>query len=299
MNKFKKAFTIVETLLSMAGLSIIILIIGYMILQIINTYQKGISLRDVNKTADQIINDMQSAIVESGGIKCAFKENNKDGIMTTKSGVGETCASLYETDKTKISAITGAALCTGRYSYIWNYGDALQKIDKIADPSDKESAMKKLFRYKKPDGSIKLVRMIKIEDLESAYCSNGSPLRSGLPDVISENDINLSDNSKINELIESNERQLALHSFLVSRTSSDQITNQSLYEVEFVLGTFNNDLLLTSDAQCKNYKQATTAKVRSDGSQDTSELVARLDLSYCAVNKFNFAARGLKGKGEW
>ncbi len=295
MIKTKKAFTIVETLLSMAGISFIILIIGYTILHIVNVYQKGISIRDVNKVADQIISDMQASIVGSNGIRCAFKEEGK-AVMSTKSSDDETCKSLYDLTSGTGTRIQGGAICAERYTYVWNYGPALQKVQNIKDKDDRESAMRELFRYKRSNGDVKLVRFAKFEDRTRAYCQGGAVANAGVPKLISENDHEMSDEKTIIELVEANERELALHSILVTSSAPDEKTNQALYEIEFVLGTFNNNLLMTSDAQCKNLS---SKEFLADGSVDDSKTASESDLSYCAINKFNFSARGLKGRGIW
>lgn len=293
--KTAPAFTIVETLLSMAGISFMILVIGYVILQIINIYQKGISIKDVNKTADLIIRDIQGSINGSSSVVCAIKQANIDSMKVVP------CSQIY--DSTKVDQITGGAFCTDTNSYVWNYGPAIQRLSTIDNPVDRNDETKKLFRYSYQPGQSRLIRLAKINDASAAYCQNkrvtGFGTSSGERSVMSVDDSQLADKTMVTELIEANDRELALHSFVFTNRSADDSTNQALYEMEFVLGTFKDKLLVTEDAKCKTLKQAQTPKYRPDGTIDQSEFASEFDLSYCAINKFNFAARGLKGKGKW
>lgn len=304
MNKLKKGFTIIEVLLAMAFLSLLILMIGYVIYNMINIYNKGMSIKDVNKTADLIISDIQNSVANSGDIKCAIKYDYRSN-MATLSTEGETCRALLRRGSSGAN-ITGGALCTGKNTYLWNYGDKLQELASKTG-SDKEDLEKKLFRYKTSAGQSTPIRVARIRDDAAAYCSSSTniagmtdnPAPESLPALYGNSVNNLSPKSKIAELVEGSDRDLALHSFSVTSSTPDVYTNQALYEIEFVLGTFHNKLIETNDVSCKNLKQATKNRLRPDGTIDESEKAGQFDLGYCAVNKFNFATRAVKGKGKW
>lgn len=296
----KKGFTIIEVLLAMTFLSLLMLMIGYVTLHLVNIYNKGVSIRDVNKTAGQIISDMQLTIANSGNIKCGVKYAHNDR-MTVYGTESETCGRLLADDPS--DNIAGGAICTGKYSYVWNYGHALQKLADL-NLADRKDAEKRLFRYRDESGGYQMVRMARVEDGASAYCSSATNLMSpgaNIPVIYSNSSVtnNLSRKDKVVELIETGDRDMALHSFLVSASSPDPLTDQALYEFEFVLGTFRDKVLMTENASCKNLVEGSKRKTRPDGTIDTSEMVDAQDLSYCAINKFNFAARAVKGKGKW
>lgn len=258
MIKPKKGFTIIELLLSMFFVSMLIVLIGYVTMQIINNYQKGIAIKDVNKTADAIIGDIQRTVFSGAGIDCAVKKGSSD--FSKASCQGEGLYSDSEEDRP-----VAAMICTGKFAYIWNYGWALKKGD-----SD-------LVKYIK-DGKEAPVRMLKITDKQYCSESGGGKLKDDLKD----NDVTKT------EMIEYNDRDLALHSFAITNIVKDDTTNQNLYNIEFVLGTFRNQVLKTEDARCKSPKEAADEK-----DNDVK------DLKYCAINKFDFVVRGLQGKGTW
>lgn len=284
----KTGFTIIENLVAMSFLISLILFIGYVSLQLLNTYRKGISIRDVNKTADLIIGDVQSTIANSGNISCAVKHYQNE-YMTPLDDCGNLFNANY--DPMDTSRITGAAICTGKHSYIWNYGAALTE-----DGIDHS----KLFRYATNDGGYQDAGMIKVKDASKFFCTRGDLTVADAhadPDrpVIYGQDNGLSDNKKVTELIGRGDRLLALHSFAVVSSQPDPATYQALYEFEFVLGTFQNHVINTVDAKCQTLAEASSPHPGTD----PNKKVDKTDLSYCAINKFNFATRAIKGKGKW
>lgn len=284
--KMITGFTIVEMALAMTFVSLLMMAVGYLVIYLSNLYQRGISIKDINKTADLIISDIQSSTANYGEISCAYKTIGRSQ-MSFKGSTAETCRSLLAED-TNTTDITGAALCTGKNSYVWNYGYALDKSGRFA------SQQNKLFRYASLDSNgirrIKMIRLAKIRDEERRFCSTGS-LQSGGVVILSDNDSSLSTNVDVAEMIESSDRDIALHSFSVLGSSPDSATGQALYEIEFVLGTFREGLLMTNNAQCKNSAESVSGE---NGSK-----ISKQDMSYCAINKFNFAVRATEGKGEW
>ena len=296
MLKTKKAFTIIEIMMSMVFLSVMMILIGYTIIRFMNIYNKGISIKNVNETADLIIGDMQDSIASGSYVKCAIKYKNYDNMRLLASD-SETCKKLLNNDPSE--EITGGAICTGRVSYVWNYGASLQKAQE--DPNYNRY----LFRYKDQAGNPKNIRMARINDLSGTYCTeditsitaSGNP--NALPALYKLNPNELSAKNSVIELIEDNDKMIALHSLSVTSSAYSQETHQSLYEIEFVLGTFRDKLILTEDAQCRTLRQAYDGDRKADGTIDESTRATEQDINHCAITKFNFAMRGLKGKGKW
>lgn len=296
MQCSKKAFTIIEIMLAMVFLSVMMIMIGYTIVRFVNIYNKGLSIKNINETADLIIGDMQDSVASGSYLRCAIKYKNNTNLRALDSDA-ETCRLLINNNPS--DEITGGAICTGRVSYVWNYGTYLEKA------REDSSYNAYLFRYKDQDGNPKNVRLARINDLSSQYCEgNVSSIVAssdpyGVPALLKTNPNELSSQNAVVELIEKNDKMIALHSLSVTSSAFSAATNQSLYEIEFVLGTFRDKLLLTEDAQCRTLKQAYDGDKKSDGTVDESTRSTEYDINHCAINKFNFAIRGLKGKGRW
>jgi len=147
----------------------------------------------------------------------------------------------------------GGRLCLGNYSYAWNYGKAL--VGGAGAPAI----------YNKYDDNTP-VRFAKVEDAGGALCS----------------DVNLAvTKAKATELLSTGDRELVLHSFAVTETSSDPSTNQALYAITMVIDTNDRQQLTTDDASCK----PPSAGVG--------------DENYCSVNQWDIIARaGNKAGGQ-
>jgi len=192
VNK-KSGFTIIELMLAMAFVSTLLIAVALTVIQIGNTYNRGITLKNVNQVGRSIANELQRSIAGS-------EEFDID------SGVG----SRY------IVQDWGGRLCLGQYSYVWNYGNAIQVGDTARLNTYVDS----------PD----TIRFAKVLDQDSSYCDDSSK-KIELNDAI--------------ELVDAGENDLAIHDFLISTTDSagDSKTGQRLYSIEFKIGTNTIDTL--------------------------------------------------------
>lgn len=149
-----------------------------------------------------------------------------------------------------ISTEHGGRLCLGKYSYVWNYGTTITagvSTDTIVyDDSDSTP-----------------VRMARVLDTGGQVCTNAS--------VSPTPPIKRSDSTEL--LVSTDKLDLALHTFLITSSSTDPGTNQALYSVEFALGTNDQGALSTGDASCK-------APNDDDANWE-----------FCAVNVFDFTTR--------
>lgn len=231
----KKGFTIVELMLAMAFVSMLLLAIAATTMQIGNIYNRGLMLKEINQAGSSLASAIQSNITTS----TAFDLNSSHYVQT-KSG----------------SNIIGGRLCTGQYSFIWNYGKAIASND---------SAMNKYS-----SGS-EIIRFIKVPDSDNSYCSSATSLISVADSPV--------------ELLDAGQHSLAIHYFNISTAASagDSATGQRLYNMEFNLGTNNNDITGTEVDNSISYGSGTAICKTND------EIGA--DPSYCYISKFKFIAR--------
>ncbi len=97
--KTKPAFTIVETVISVAFIAILLIAIGTVSSHIVKTYHRGIIIKAVNDTGYAIGEDIRKS---------------------ARSG------SISSSDYRSIDDVYGV-FCTGSYSYVWNYANEIQK----------------------------------------------------------------------------------------------------------------------------------------------------------------------------
>ena len=227
MKKNASGFTLIELMLSMAFVSVLLIMITMTVIQIGNIYTRGLTIKEVNQAGSALATELQRDI------------NASTPFDITAGGPNYVVNDW------------GGRLCIGQYSYIWNYGKALNNND---------SSHLNIY-----DGtSSEKIRFIKVLDSGSSYCSKATTTKKVI------------DPSDAVELLSASEHDLAIHEFSIvsSSTASDNKTGQKIYNIEFIIGT--------NDISALNYVGAATCKTPDD---------VKSDLSYCLVNQFNIVVR--------
>jgi len=146
-----------------------------------------------------------------------------------------------------ISQDWGGRLCVGQYSYIWNYGKAISAGD--------------ITRLNVYSDSSNVIRFVKVIDPNAGYCTDTTKK------IV---------NADAVELLNASEHDLSIHSLLVSTSDSaiDHKTEQQLYNIEFTVGTNNQEALVNESGvwRCKAPGQVGA------------------DLPYCSLSSFNIVA---------
>lgn len=160
----QKGFTLIELMLSMVFVSALLVAIALTVIQISNTYNRGITLKSVNQLGRTLGTEIYRAINEAPSFDPA-----DSGTLV----------------KQKSSYVYGGRLCTGQYSFVWNDGYAINN-----------SGLKsKLNKYS--DNST-IVRFAKIYDQDKNYCYDDG---HGYPNVDKDDAIELISESEYNLVI--------------------------------------------------------------------------------------------------
>jgi type II secretory pathway pseudopilin PulG len=204
VNK-QAGFTIIELMLAMAFVATLLIAVAMTVIQIGNTYNRGITFKNVNQVGRSISSEVQRSITGGQAFNIA-------------SGAG----SRY------IVQDWGGRLCTGQFTYVWNYGKAIQAGD-----------VSHLNTYA---DSTKTIRFVKVLDSNASYCQDSSKK------IVSADSTEL-----LTVGANAPEYDLALHSFSIttSATATDAKTGQQLYSIEFLIGTNNKDALASDYQSCK------------------------------------------------
>ncbi len=241
-----RGFTVVELTLAMTFISVLLLVIAMTVIQIGSIYNKGMTFRAVDQAGRVIVADIRTTI---GQAEEPFDVDRKFVVQkNTGSSHGES---------------EGGRLCTGEYSYIWNYGRSIAKDLQVN-------------RY---DGGGDQVGFVRVRDGVGKYCSRDS--HNKLEEVTIDKDddpIELLSGSGGSDVT------VAVHSLKIVQISSNFDSSQGLYSIELEIGTNEQDAIglvnpsgSLSSISCKPPKEA-------GANQD-----------FCAVNKFEFTA--LTGSG--
>lgn len=208
----QRGFTIVELLLAMTFVSILMLSIALVVIQVSNIYNKGLTLRAVDQTGRAVSADIQRVLGQAEPLA------SLQGAFIVQRG-----NAAAETDDAK-----GGRFCTGEFTYIWNYGVALDEAN--YDPIN-------TYRTN-PNDEEKELRFVRIRDDDAYYCTNDG----GLPPVSPDGAI---------ELLAEGDRNLVVHDFSVEQIAYDPLLSQALYRVRMQLGTNDQAALTSADRSCK------------------------------------------------
>jgi type II secretory pathway pseudopilin PulG len=129
----KSGFTLVELMLAMGFVSVLLIAVLLTIIQIGGIYNRGLTLKEVSQAGRSLSSEIQRSI--------------------------STSMPFDLDDSHYISQPNGGRLCLGNYSYIWNYGQAIDDGD-----------MNKLNRYDDGDKRNEIIYMVKTYDPGLHYC---------------------------------------------------------------------------------------------------------------------------------
>jgi type II secretory pathway pseudopilin PulG len=267
----RQGFTIIELMLAMSFVAILLITIAMTTIQIGNIYNQGRTLKEVNEAGRSIASDIQRTIAISSPFSTdpgVGSRYIKPKTATTTRTTTKTPYIIQTDDGISTGTPIGGRLCTGKYSYVWNYGNIIVTNDFAKIPNVySDSAHSKV-----------LIRFVKVSDPDLSYCAVSKDTGL-LPNV---------DFSKVVELLDASEHNLAIHSFTISSTdtssvdtASDSATNQRLYSIEFLLGT--NDWGNGGNTSTLTESGDTTA-CKPPNEQGS-------DPYYCSVVQFNILAR--------
>ena len=283
--KKRSGFTLVELSLSLVFIATLSLIIALLISNTVSSYQKGLILKQVNTLGMDIVDDMRSAIqgssTKSLTSDCGSFYNNNASIVSCESRGGREFATMTKTGSVQISSGKAeksnvplyGAFCTGRYSYIWNSGYFF--TTKVEGYPKITGASKASFKYGTGSGTtISDFRLLKIRDDNRAVCISANSMTGDIIDITSFG--NAVSETPV-DLLKSQELGLAIYNMTASTPVSSAAINSVFYTVSFILGTVQGGVDITASgnfcATPNDYKDE--------------------NFDYCAINKFNFAARAI------
>ncbi|NTW62088.1 hypothetical protein HGB25_01600 [Candidatus Saccharibacteria bacterium] len=208
-NKRQNGFTIVELMLAMAFVSMLLLAIAMTVIQMSNIYNRGMTFKNVNQAGSMVANEFQRSITATKPFEIDEAQPDNRYIIQKSSGQP-----------------IGGRLCTGKYTYIWNYGKAIS--DSSLDPN------RNVYSGKSDN-----IHFAKIFDSNYYYCTKLPPPVNKYPDISSE----------AVELLNAGQNNLVIHSLEMRSANEvvDRTTDQRLYSIRFSMGS-NDQTALTSVA---------------------------------------------------
>lgn len=239
-----KGFTLVELMLAMTFISVLILSIALTVMQVSGIYYKGMTLKQVNQAGRDISNDLRRTLSAQQEIDPA-------------------------TDYVEVSDGTnriGGRLCVGKITYLWNYGEAIQK-----------GSSSLLLRSSVDTSGDNFIRLGKIQDPTRSYCAKDP--KTG---VIAKKAIPSTEFTRYNTVLGDGDSSLNIYKLdrpIAPTQAYDPATKQRLYTLNFTIGSGDYETMMPDFSRCK----------------DPGILGA--DLQYCMVEQFGIVVRA-GNKGE-
>lgn len=261
--RHKNGFTIIETTLSMAFISVLLVMTTFLIIQMSSIYQKTLTVKAVNSTAQELIEDMtrhiRASTIISTTAKCSMISDTSRPDCE-KDAAFKYIYRQYEHDfGDGVSVPTNGIFCSGLYSYIWNTGYAFKR--------DTGKSFRAVINGN-PD-----YRLVRAFDPGGELCMsnvNGNTYEYS-PSIISPS----YSVSEPEELLSTSESDLAVYDLRFFHPARHAYSGQAFYAGTFILATLQGDVdIMSSGEYCKGSKDAMFD-----------------EFTYCALNKYNFAAQ--------
>ena len=299
-TKSKKGFTMVELSITLAFIGVLLITIAIITTNIVSIYQKGTTIKAVNSVGRGLIDELTSAInsapsVDTTSLCNSLAPNNIDACVKDHAFSYIFHASQNEETGEQYNGI----FCTGYYSYIWNtYYSAT---------AEQSHSLK--LRYLNTDVDVVTTdapRLMRIEDRNYRVCSavmdssgnyksnftsnmtiDITTLAHSTSDTPLPNPTKTPTEGILNEF----DLDLMLYEFTVFPISQDSVTLRTYMSGTFILATLRGDIdIMRSGDYCSLGTQFEDKNGNMVG--DTSSLNnLGSEFNYCAINKFNFAAR--------
>ncbi len=302
----KSGFTLVELSLTIGFISVLSLTMIFVLVNMINSYQRGLILKQVNTTGSNIIDEFRGAISNSSakGIAelCDTVYADDTNRKKCKDDNAYSFVYLVRTDnvtvagKLKKNIPVYGAFCSGVYSYIWNSGYFFN--DEVGKNVDRAS-----FSYRRNDKTSSKAdfRLLKVTDPDRSVCvskvlqdsvgkyetvttlakkitskfnvSSKTEYGVSYADIIDEPfDFLTTSNT---EDVSNGANSLALYDLSIYKPAQDTTTRNIFYSGSFTLATIDGGIDITASG---NF-----CAVPNDYLNE--------NFNYCAINKFNFATQ--------
>lgn len=226
MNQLVKhhqsGFTLIELMLSMTFVAILLLTIALTVIQMGTTYNRGMTLKELNQVARDVSDDLRRTVQSSGPF----------AILPTGADTAD-----YLVHKDTGGNVIGGRVCTGSVSYLWNNAKQVQL---------KTSSL--LAYYTTAAGTQTTpISLAKVPDAGKAYCQKNSS-----NDLMYKN-IRPADSGNVTELLKPGDRTIGLLNFSITAKDGtyDPASGQRLYTVSYRLSTGSYEAINDAQTECR------------------------------------------------
>ncbi len=293
LTQSKQGFTIIELMLAMTFVATLLIAIAIVTINIVSIYQRGLALKAVNSVGRSLIEELTTSInsapaVDTTSLCNHLAANPNFGYKGNQTScVNDHAYKYVYNDRSDSNGRQySGVFCTGNYSYLWNTKYGLE----LGQPQPRTLSLKYRNEYGNiAPNPIKNARLIRIEDRTHRVCSafldkqenDGANNGDWELDITDEanNGAHNPIRNPTNGYLSAFDLDLMLYELIIHQISQDSITLRTYMAGNFVLATERGGIDITTTGDyCQNSE---TSQLDNLGAE----------FNYCAINKFNFAAR--------
>lgn len=295
----KQGFTIIELMLAMTFVATLLISIAVVTINVVSIYQRGLALKAVNNVGRSLIEELTTAINEAPAVDTtslcnhlASGGSNAIGYASTEACLSDHAYRYVYNDRFNTKENRegqdgeyqySGVFCTGNHSYLWNTEYGLDEGQRTLS-----------LLYLDENGQPQTIqasdaRLISIPDRTYRVCSAFLQKQSEDPGSTGNWELDIRQEAKngtenriampINGYLSAFDLDLFLYEFTVQPISQDAITLRTYMTGNFILATERGGIDITTTGDyCQNSE---TSQLDNLGAE----------FNYCAINKFNFAAR--------
>jgi hypothetical protein len=163
-NKLQTGFTIVEITLAMTFIATLLIAVLTVSMQMFSLYNKGLTIKDVNTVARTTVRDIQVSVAQSSSAIKLVEPTPGAAVQTTLEQASSEGLHYYNSPATDGVSSGGGRLCTGSFTYIWNY----QKAFSAYSPSP--TGEFENVQFYEQSGKFTPIRFVKIQDDARELC---------------------------------------------------------------------------------------------------------------------------------
>lgn len=306
----KSGFTMVELSITMAFIAVLLISIAIVTTNIVTIYQKGLTIKAVNSVGRGLIDELTTAINTAPSVDTTSLCNSLAPENTEACIKDHAFKYIFQSNANADGEQYYGIFCTGYYSYIWNtyYSETSEQSHEISLKYLPAINGTPVTINKNTDGRDgKPIRLMRIEDRNYRVCSSvvNSKYESDFSKNTGDTEIDITElahssealrlpnitNPPIEGLLNEFDLDLTLYELTIFPISQDSVTLRTYMSGTFILATLRGNVdIMRSGDYCSLGVDLEEDNGTVLGDTGTLNNLGS-EYNYCAINKFNFAAR--------
>lgn len=305
----KSGFTMVELSITMAFIAVLLISIAIVTTNIVTIYQKGLTIKAVNSVGRGLIDELTSSIntapsVDTTSLCHSLAPNNIEACIKDHA-----FKYIFQSNANADGEQYYGIFCTGYYSYIWNtyYSETSEQSHEISLKYLPVLGGEPVRTKDDPNRDGKPIRLMRIEDRNYRVCSSvvDSSYNSSFSSNTGDIEIDITElahstealrlpnitNPPVEGLLNEFDLDLTLYELTIFPISQDSVTLRTYMSGTFILATLRGNVdIMRSGDYCSLGVDLEDDNGTVLGDTGTLNNLGS-EYNYCAINKFNFAAR--------